>query len=451
MSYLRYARFLAPLLVLLMAWPAAAQTTPKPAPLTHVEVHSLPVINAAAQPAFDPEKATRAYLARIKGKARAQSDAYFEGGYVLKLVDTVYALVVAAILLWGKLTAAMRNLATRLSRSRFFQVPIYVAQYIVVTTVLTFPLTLYEGFYREKAYGLLNQDFLAWFGDFATSIALLLVGAVIVLTLIYSVIRAAPRTWWIWGAGITIFFLGILLIISPVFIDPLFNHYEPLPESAVKHSIVALARANGIPAENVYEFDESRQSNRISANVSGALGTTRIAMTDNLLKLCTPGEIKAVLGHEMGHYVLNHDAFLLTGLGLVVLVMFAFANWAFGALVSVFGGNWDLRSIDDPAGFALLWAIASFALLVATPATNTVIRTAEAQADIFGLNAAREPDGFATAALKLANYRKLEPTPLEEFVFYDHPSGRSRILRAMTWKAWHLNDPDIKAGPVSPQ
>jgi STE24 endopeptidase len=117
----------------------------------------------------------------------------------------------------------------------------------------------------------------------------------------------------------------------------------------------------------------------------------------------------------------------------------------------VFGGNWDVRSIDDPAGLPVLTALLSLFLALATPVTNTITRTLEAQADIFGLNAARQPDGFATATLKLSEYRKLDPSPIEEFVFYDHPSGRTRIWTAMRWKAWHLNDPDIKTGPVSPQ
>jgi STE24 endopeptidase len=153
----------------------------------------------------------------------------------------------------------------------------------------------------------------------------------------------------------------------------------------------------------------------------------------------------------MGHYVLNHEVIGLTWSGLVVLVAFLFVNWGYRLLVGIFGGNWDVRSIEDPAGLPVLSALLAFFLLIATPVTNTITRTLEAQADIFGLNAARQPDGFATAALQLSEYRKLDPSPLEEFIFYDHPSGRTRIWTAMRWKAWHINDPDIKAGPVSPQ
>jgi STE24 endopeptidase len=148
--------------------------------------------------------------------------------------------------------------------------------------------------------------------------------------------------------------------------------------------------------------------------------------------------------------VLNHAALLMSWFGLLIFVGFAFVNWGFGVLVGFFGGNWDVRSIDDPAGLPVLMALFGVFMMFATPVSNTITRTAESQADIFGLNAVRQPDGFAKATLMLSEYRKLDPTPLEEFVFYDHPSGRTRIAMAMRWKAEHLNDLDIKDGPVSP-
>ena len=273
----------------------------------------------------------------------------------------------------------------------------------------------------------------------------------IALTLIYSVVRAAPRNWWAWGTLGKLCPAGGLARSNPSLSDPLINHYAPLPESPIKEKILALAKANGIPVNNVFEFDASRQSKRISANVAGMFGTARIAINDNLLSRCSPREIEAVLGHEMGHYVLNHDIIGLTWVSLVILVAFLFLNWGFGILTGLFGGNWNVRAIEDPAGLPVLSALSAFFLLLATPVTNTITRTLEAQADIFGLNAARQPDGFATSALKLSEYRKLDPSPIEEFIFYDHPSGRTRIWTAMRWKAWHINDPDIKAGPVSPQ
>lgn len=439
-------------MLLLFCSPASAQAVPARAPTHSVAVQPLaPIAKPHAAPIkFVALKATNAYLATISGPARAKSDAYFEGGYWLILLDTIYALIVAGVVLWLHISSGIRNWAANFTRSRFWQVPIYIAVYTVVATALTFPLSLYEDYFREQAYGLSNQDFFQWLVDFLKGFGFEIVGTVVVVTIIYAVVRAAPRFWWLWGTVVTVFFLGVLLFIAPVFIAPAFNDYYPLKDGPIKQEILSLARANEIPADNVYEFDASKQSKRISANVSGFMGTTRISLNDNLMNQSSEREIKAVLGHEMGHYVLDHNAIGLTWFGLVILVGFGFVSFGFRLLTGIFGGNWDVRTIDDPAGFPLVMALISVFMMLATPVTNTITRTTEAQADAFGLNAAREPDGFATVTLKLSNYRKLDPSPFEEFVFYDHPSGRSRIFRAMTWKAEHLNDWDIKNGPVSP-
>ena len=429
---------------------ASAQSGPVAAPTTKVTIQTLPDV-PSPQAGFNAMKATDAYLAEVHGEARAKSDSYFEGGYVLILVDAIYAITVSAILLWLGISARIRDFAQARTKSRFWQVPIYAIAYTILTVAMTFPLTVYESFIREHAYGLSNQNFAQWFGDFGTGFAVNLVITTILITIIYAVIRRAPRTWWIWGTLVTVVFLAIGAAIAPVFIAPLFNHYEPLPEGKLKSEILSIARSEGIPATNVYEFDASRQSKRVSANVSGMFGTTRISMNDNLLKRCTPREIIAVLGHEMGHYVLNHVAILITWMGLLIFVAFAFLNWGFKWLVKRFGAAWGVKGIDDPAGLPVFMALLSFFFFLATPVQNTITRTVEAQADIFGVNAVRQPDGFAKATLTLSEYRKLDPTPLEEFVFYDHPSGRSRIYMMMRWKAEHLNDWDIKNGPVSPQ
>ncbi len=440
--------------LLAMLWTGAAmaqQMGPAAAPTAVIDSKPLPPIGAPAAAAFDPHKATEAYLARVSGAARERSDAYFEGGYWLILVETLYFSGVAAFLLWFRVSASIRDFAERQTRSHFWQAPLYVGPYILITTALCFPLNIYETYFREKAYGLMNLSFLGWFSEFLISTGLTLIAGLIGLTLFYAAVRAAGRSWWLWGATLTIAFLALMLVISPVLISPLYNHYTPLPPSQTKADLLSLARANGIPADTVYLVDASRQSDRISANVQGFLGTTRISLNDNLLNKGTHDEILAVMGHEMGHYVLDHSVRLLTLLALVAFVAFAFLNWGFGVATGIFGGNWDVRRIDDPAGLPVLVILGLVFLLAATPLTNTIIRTTEIQADMFGINAARKPDAFATVVLKLSAYRKLDPAPWEEFLFYDHPSGRTRIWEMMRWKAEHLNDSDIKAGPVSPQ
>jgi Zn-dependent protease with chaperone function len=202
--------------------------------------------------------------------------------------------------------------------------------------------------------------------------------------------------------------------------------------------------------KQVFEVDASRQTTRVSANVSGLLGTTRVALNDNLLKQCTLQEIRAVMAHEMGHYVLNHGAKLLTYLGILILIGFALTRILFDAAVKRWGEKWRVRGIADPAGLPLLALIFSTLLFFATPVLNTVVRITEREADAFGINTSREPDGMAKVALKLGVYRKLDPTPLEEFIFFDHPSGRARIRMAMDWKAANLPTGESRASANQP-
>ncbi|MDR3526553.1 MAG: M48 family metallopeptidase [Rhizomicrobium sp.] len=425
--------------------PAMAQLT---APTTHIEVAQLPPAGVAN---FDPVKATNAYLAQIPAQKRARTDAYFEGGYVLQLVDLVYGLAIAALLLWGGLSRRMSAYAGAVSGRRFWQAPIYVALYTVLTTVLALPLIIYEGFFREHQYGLSNQNFGQWAGEFAINFGVQLIASVVLLTVLYAAARAAKRSWWLWGAGITVVFMTIFIMIAPVYILPLTNHYTKLPDSGMRNAILSLARANAIPAQHVYVFDASKQSNRVSANVAGLFGTTRIALNDNLLNRCTPTEVLAVLGHEMGHYVMNHVTNFVIWLGLLILAGFWFVDKTYYGITKVFGGKWTVGGIDDPAGLPLVMALISVFFFFATPLTNTMTRSQEIEADIFGLNAVRQPDAAAKVDLMLGDYRKLDPSRLEEIIFFDHPSGRNRILTAMRWKAEHLNDPDIMAGPISPQ
>jgi STE24 endopeptidase len=249
---------------------------------------------------------------------------------------------------------------------------------------------------------------------------------------------------------VSILFLTFVGLIAPVYIFPLFNKYAKLQDSRVKDPILSMARANGIPATDVYEFDASRQSNRVSANVSGFAGTLRISLNDNLLNRCTLPEIETTMGHEMGHYVLNHAYKGVVMAGVVAVIGFAFLNWFVNFGLARWGENWGIRGMTDVAVLPLAAIGFSVYFLLMTPVTNTITRTMEFEADMYGLNAARQPDGEANVDLLLGEYRKLDPTPVEEFVFFDHPSGRTRIAAAMRWKAEHPEtaSPEEMARPL---
>ena len=399
-------------------------------------------------PAFDVKAATDAYLATVPPDKKARSDAYFEGGYWLQFWDFLLSSAIVIFLLHGRLSARMRNWAQRLSSWRAIQDLIYFLQFLVVTTVLQFPLTVYEGYIREHKYGLATQTFAPWMRDQMVGLA---VGAVlggIAVVGLYALVRRLGKNWWVWGTVASVVFFSVTIVIAPVFIAPLFNTFNKLKDPTIKESILSMARANGIPATEVYEVDASRQSTRISAYVAGFLGTERIVLNYNLLKRCSPEEIQSVMGHEMGHYVLHHVYKDLLFFGVLFLIGFAYLNWGMHWCLARWGERWGANEITDVAALPLAVLLFSIFFFVLTPLTNSWIRMQEYEADIFGLSAGRQPDGEATVDLKLGEYRKLDPGPIEEMLFFDHPSGRTRITAAMRWKAENMAvlPPGTKAG-----
>ena len=392
----------------------------------------------------DPAAATRAWLATVPPEEKARSDAYFEGGYWLILWNFLVTAAIALLLLTTRLSARIRDRAVRLTRFRPVQAGIYGIGFAIIAGILSFPLNFYEGFVREHQYGMSNQTFWAWFGEWFNAFAIAIVVLAISLSILYRIFQATERTWWIWGTVFGIILVTIGNIAAPVLIEPIFNKYTPLADPKIRDPILALARANQIPVRQVFVVDQSRQTKRVSANVSGLAGTTRIALNDNLLSQCTLPEIREVMAHEMGHYVLNHGAKGTAFLAIFIFIGFGLAAIIFDRVIAKRGSAWGVSGIADPAGFPLLVLIFATYAFALTPISNTIGRNIEREADAFALNAAREPDAAAMVALKLGKYRKLEPSPLEEFIFFDHPSGRSRIRMAMDWKAARLPCGEVK-------
>jgi len=412
-----------------LAQPPGANEMPS---VIHVPPEALP------SPHFDATAATNAYLAQIPADKTARSDAYFEGGYWLILWDFLYGVAVALLLLNLRWSARMRDLSERVTRFKPVHTFVYWLQYFVLTTILIFPLTVYEDYFREHKYGLATQTFGPWLGDqmknFGVNVVL---GGVLVMVL-FGIVRRLPRTWWIWGAVVTILFSTFTALIAPVYIVPIFNKVTRLDDPKIVDPILSMARANGIPAKDVYKIDASRQTTRMSANVSGLANTMRITLNDNLLRRGSPEEIQAVMGHEMGHYVLNHIYKRLMFDSIETVLAFAYLYWGLDWAIRRRGEKWQIRGVGDTAVVPLVVLLALIFGFISTPIDNTFTRTTEYEADMYGLNTSRQPDGFAQAAIHLGEYRKMSPGPIEEWIFFDHPSGRKRIYAAMRWKAENL-------------
>ncbi len=419
-------------------------------PLAALALAALPsAAQAAAQAGgFDVDTATRAWLDTLQGPARAKSDAYFEGGYWLIAWGTVVSVLIDGLLLRFGLSVRFRNLGERVFKRPAGITWITALGYSLAGFVLTLPWSIYTGFVREKQYDLMNQSFAAWLLDMGKDLGIDLVVFPLIAMAVYGVIRRFPKNWWLAATGVIAAFFAFGMLLGPVYIAPLFNTYTELPAGPIRDRIVAMAQAKNIPAQHIYLFDASKQSKAISANVSGIGPTMRISLNDNLLNRSTPQEIAAVMGQEMGHYVLNHVWWgLVFFSALAALILFLVSRIA-PALIARYGARWGgIRDVGDPASMPVLGILIAAFMLIATPITKTMIRVDESQADAFGLDVAQEPDGFASVAMKLSEYRKIEPGPVEEALFFDHPSGATRVRMSMQWKKDHVPDAQMVTPP----
>ena len=425
------------------------RAVPLAAPLAALALVLLPAAAHAAN--FDVETATRAWLDTLQGPARAKSNAYFEGGYWLILWGTVVSVLFDGLLLKFALSARFRDLGERVFKRPAGVTWITALCYSAVGWAVMLPWSIYTGFVRERQYDLMNQTFAAWIVDALKGLGISLVIFPLLVMAVYAVIRRFPRNWWLLATGVIAAFLSFGMLVGPVYIAPLFNKYTELPAGPVRDRIVAMAQAKSIPSDHIYLFDASKQSKRISANVSGIGPTIRISLNDNLLNRSTEAEIAAVMGHELGHYVLNHVWSSLLFLSALAAVILFLVSRLAPRIIANYGARWRVRDIGDPASLPVLGILIAAFSLLATPLTNTLVRVNESQADAFGLDAAKEPDGFASVAMKLSEYRKIEPGPIEELLFFDHPSGATRVRMSMQWKQDQVPDAQMVTPPPMPQ
>lgn len=386
---------------------------------------------------FDPAAATAAYLAVLTPAQHAKATAYTQGGHWLLLWSAIVAIVIAWAVLRSGLLVRVRDRLERDGPKPWRASVAVLVVYAAIEALVGLPWSIYSEWWREKSYGLTSQAFGGWFGEWAINVVISTVLLSLLLSGVYAVMRRAPRTWWIWGSGLVAFGFLTLQVLAPVFIEPLFNKYTPAPPGAVRETVVAMAKANGVPSDKIYIYNGSKQSNRYTANVSGLFGTARVAMSDVMFKKDADiAEVRGVVGHEMGHYVHTHSLWIAGGLSTLALIGFFLVNRLFGwtqARLPAVG----VKGLADPAGYPILSIILTVLGLLATPLQASIIRIAESDADSFSLERFNEPDGIAKALVKTIEYRAATPSKLEEVLFYDHPAVGNRVRKAMDWKATH--------------
>jgi STE24 endopeptidase len=381
---------------------------------------------------FDPNAATARYIGSLGPAALQKAHDYTVGREWMLL----WSLSVAAAVTWlivrsGLLDRVDAKFAARRRNLKAFVISLV---YFIVAAVLTLPWTLYADYFREKGYGRTSQPLGDFLGQHALATLISSIVAALFLVGIYALIRRAGKRWWLWSGALAAAVLAFVMLLSPVLIEPLFNKYEPVPPGPVRDEVVSMAQRAGIPPNKVYMFNGSRQSNNFTANAGGVGSTARVAISDVAFKNASLDEVRAVTGHEIGHYVLKHSWWGILFFSGLAIVLFWIADLTFPWFARRFGTT---AALADPRGVPVLMFMVSLFGLLALPILNTFSRTLESQADLYSLRTENRPDALSSALVKTAEYRYPSPGKVEEVIFYDHPSVETRVRRAMEWKAAH--------------
>jgi len=386
--------------------------------------------------AFDPNAATARYVDSLGPAALEKAHNYTVGKeWMLLWALLVAAAVTWLIVRWGVLDKLDSKFAEKRRNLRAFVV---AAVYFIVSAILALPWTLYADYFRERSYGRTSQPLADWLGQQALALTIsALVGGLFMMG-VYWLLRRTGRSWWLWSGALTAVVFSFVILLAPVLVEPLFNKYEPVPPGQVRDAVVGMAGRAGIPPEKVYMFNGSRQSNNFTANAGGVGGTARVAISDVAFKNASLDEVRAVTGHEIGHYVLKHTWYGILFYSIAAIVLFWIADRAYPWFAAKFGSSVNL---SEPRGIPVLLFMVSLFGLLTLPLFNTFSRTLETQADMYSLRTENRPDALSTSLVKTAEYRYPRPNQIEEVVFYDHPSVEARVRRAMEWKAAHPEPP----------
>ncbi|WP_430387405.1 M48 family metallopeptidase [Blastomonas fulva] len=381
--------------------------------------------------AFNPEAATKAYIDGLGAEALAKSAAYTMDGHWMILWGLLVSALATVILvklrvtdrIWAKLEKrgwALRTFAT-------------AAGLFIVSAIITLPWNIWAEWGHERMYDRTQQPLSDFLMQDAIGMTIATIGGGLFFLGIYALIRRTGKRWWLWSGGFSAVVVSVMLLLSPTLIEPLFNDYKPIPAGPVRDAVLEMAKQVDIPEDRIFIYDGSRQSNNFTANVSGVGSAARIAISDVALKQASLDEVRAVTGHEIGHYVLGHVWRSVLVLSVLAVIFFFLAHRLFARFARLFGSK--ATEIGDPRGLPVFLFVLSFLGVFAVPVANSLTRISESEADAYSLQMVNLPDALSGALVKTAEYRYPRPHPVQEALFYSHPSVERRVARAMEWKA----------------
>ena len=308
------------------------------------------------------------------------------------------------------------------------QILAYCIILLVAYQLITLPLAYY-GFRLSHRFGLSTMSHAAWIGDLLKGFVLSLVLEVVLIELIYALLAVQPQWWWLWVGVILLLFTVVMANLAPVLILPLFYKFTPLPEGELTQRLLALAARAHTRVRGVFSMQMSSKTTAANAALMGLGNTRRIVLGDTMIDRYTVDEIEVVLAHELGHHV-HHDIWkLIISQSGTTLVGLFLANLLLHWVVE---GQHYYLALTDAATIPFLFLLMGLFGLIMMPLSNSYSRAIEYQADEYALVSTQKVDAFKSAMTRLANQNlaELEPSPVVEFLFHDHPSIGKRLKHA---------------------
>jgi STE24 endopeptidase len=400
----------------------------------------------AAAVAAHPASAGRDSQSVAVPEPSAKALRYYRSGNVLWMVNVAWGLGLPALWLFSGSAARLRAWAERrlpMGRRWPLVLVLFFAVYTLVNFALSLPLDYYEGFVRQHAYGLSTQTLGKWLSDALKSLALGIAGGAVTLWLPYLLLRRSPRRWWLYSGLAAAPFLFFVLLVAPIWIEPLFNRFGPMRDQALEHRIAMLAARAGIPGSRIFEVDKSVDTTAVNAYVDGFLGTERIVLWDTLLAKLSPPQVVFVVGHEMGHYVLGHAWQGIAFYSVLIVAALYVVHRTAGRLLGRWRQRFGFGDLADPASLPLLELLLSAVLLVLSPAALGFSRHLEHEADRFGLELTRDNRAAATAFIQLQQSNLSIPRPGQWYKLLrsSHPPLGERIDFCNRYRPWDLGEP----------
>src|SRR5512134_3816755 len=352
----------------------------------------------------------------------------------LWLVDTIFSAVYALLWLFLGWAVALRNWLTTFTDNPWLLVPLFVAIFGGIYTLINLPFSYYSGFVLPHRFGQSNQTFKDWGIDQLKGLAVGAPLGLILLELLYLALRATGSLWWLWAAIGMLVFSVLLSNLAPILFMPLFNKYVPLGDEhkELADRLLDLARRANTKVKGVFKFDMSKRTKAANAALTGIGNTRRIVLGDTLINEFSTDEIETVLAHELGHHVHRDIPFLITFGALSTTLSLYLASLALNWAISYFG----FSGPADIAAFPALGLIFGAYGLITMPIENAVSRWRESMADDYALQATGKREAFASAFTRLANQNlgEVDPEKWVVFLFYSHPPLGERIAKARRWK-----------------